>query len=136
VTVPVNGQDSNDKKSPDPWKRQVFFGEQHLHTRNSPDAFAAGARQSWDATYEYAMGKEVTLSTAATDNKIRKSTPYDFVSITDHAEYFGVMPRLVDPKDPLAKTAFAKKLHPPRMNAASFSLDQVMEKLQEGGGSK
>jgi arylsulfatase A-like enzyme len=28
------------------------------------------------------------------------------------------------------------KDYPPRMKAASFSLDQVMEKLQEGGGSK
>ena len=26
--------------------------------------------------------------------------------------------------------------YPPRMKAASFSLDQVMEKLQAGGGSK
>ena len=28
------------------------------------------------------------------------------------------------------------KDYPPRMKAASFSLDQVMEKLQTGGGSK
>ena len=28
------------------------------------------------------------------------------------------------------------KDYPPRMKAASFSLDQVMEKLQVGGGSK
>ncbi len=28
------------------------------------------------------------------------------------------------------------KEYPPRMKAASFSLDQVMEKLQAGGGSK
>jgi hypothetical protein len=41
---------------------------------------------------------------------MKKSTPYDFVAITDHAEYYGVMPRLIDMKDPLSKTAFAKKL--------------------------
>jgi hypothetical protein len=50
----------------------------------------------------------VELST--TGEKIKKRTPYDFVAITDHAEYFGVMPRLIDPKDPLSKTPFAKKL--------------------------
>jgi hypothetical protein len=54
------------------------------------------------------MGEEVTLST--TGEKMKKSTPYDFVGITDHAEYFGVMPRLIDPKDPLSKSDFAKKL--------------------------
>ena len=28
------------------------------------------------------------------------------------------------------------RAYPPRMKAASFSLDQVMEKLKAGGGSK
>ena len=30
----------------DPAKRQVFFGEQHMHTRNSFDAFTAGVKQT------------------------------------------------------------------------------------------
>jgi len=90
--------------------KNVYFGEQHLHTRNSPDAFAAGGRQSWDEAYKWAMGQEVTLHTITSNNKIKKSTPYDFVAITDHAEYFGVMPRLIDPKDPLSKSDLAKKL--------------------------
>jgi len=108
--VEASGQEAAAATEANPWDRQVFFGEQHLHTRNSPDAFAAGGRQSWDAAYEFAMGKEVTLSTTTTSNKIKKSTPYDFVAITDHAEYFGVMPRLIDPKDPLAKSDLGKQL--------------------------
>jgi hypothetical protein len=79
-----------------------------LHTSASPDAFAIGTRGTWEDAYRYAMGEEVTLST--TGEKMKKSTPYDFVGITDHAEYFGVMPRLIDPKDPLSKSDFAKKL--------------------------
>lgn len=55
------------------------------------------------------MGEEVKLST--TGKKIKKRTPYDFIAITDHSEYFGVMPRLIDPKDPLSKTDFAKELY-------------------------
>ncbi len=106
ITITATAQDT--KPAPPAWERQVFFGEQHLHTKNSPDAFAVGTRQTWDEAYEYALGKELTLSTNGL--KIKKSTPYDFVAITDHAEYFGVMPRLVDPKDPLAKSALAKRL--------------------------
>jgi len=60
-----------------PWEHQVYFGEQHLHTRNSPDAFAAGCRQSWDATYEYAMGREVTLSTTASFEAVRDRVVQD-----------------------------------------------------------
>ncbi len=91
--------------------KNVYFGEQHLHTAASPDAFAIGTRGTWADAYDWALGKEVTLST--TGQKIKKSTPYDFVAITDHAEYFGVMPRLLDPKDPLSKSDFAKKLQDP-----------------------
>ena len=94
--------------------KNVYFGEQHLHTQNSPDAFAIGTRGTWSDAYDYALGKEVKLST--TGEKIKKNTPYDFVAITDHAEYFGVMPALIDPKDPLSKSAFAKKLQDPKAN--------------------
>ena len=93
------------KKNP---LKNVYFGEQHLHTTNSPDAFVLGVRQSWDEAYQWAQGKEVKLSTSG--ETIKKSTPYDFVAITDHAEYFGVMPSLLDPKDPLFKTELSKKI--------------------------
>ena len=79
--------------------RNVYFGEQHLHTANSPDAFVVKGLQSWDEAYQWAMGEEVVLKSSG--QKIKKSTPYDFVGITDHAEYFGELPRLVNPKDPL-----------------------------------
>jgi uncharacterized protein DUF3604 len=101
------GEPDRDSGDKNPLKN-VYFGEQHLHTSASPDAFAVGTRGSWDDAYRYAKGEEIKLST--TGVAIKKRTPYDFVAITDHAEYFGVMPRLVDPKDPLSKTDFAKKL--------------------------
>jgi hypothetical protein len=90
--------------------KNVYFGEQHLHTQNSPDAFAAGSRQTWDEAFRYGRGEEVTLHTTATNNKIKRSTPYDFIAITDHAEYFGVMPQMIDPKDALSKSDLAKRL--------------------------
>jgi len=59
----------------------------------------------------YGRGDEITLSTNGL--KLKRRTPYDFVALTDHAKYFGVMPRLINPKDPLTKTALAKELaHP------------------------
>ena len=88
--------------------KNVYFGEQHIHTSASPDAFAVGTRGTWEDVYNYALGKETKLST--TGQTIKKKTPYDFVGITDHSEYYGVMPGLIDPKNPLSKSAFAKKL--------------------------
>lgn len=62
----------------DPADRQLFFGEQHLHSSWSLDATAAGTRQKPEDAYRWALGEEVTLST--TGEKIKKDTPYDFVA--------------------------------------------------------
>jgi hypothetical protein len=97
--------------------KNVYFGEQHIHTAASPDAFAVGTRGTWDDVYRYAQGKEIKLST--TGQTIKKKTPYDFVGITDHAEYYGVMPRLIDPNDPLSKSDFAKELANPTLKATN-----------------
>jgi len=103
------GEPGRESGKPNPLKN-VYFGEQHLHTQNSPDAFAAGSRQTWDEAFRYGRGEEVVLHTIATKNKIKRRTPYDFIAITDHAEYFGVMPQMIDPKDPLSKSDLAKRL--------------------------
>jgi len=119
------GEPGRDAGKANPLKN-VYFGEQHLHTSNSPDAFAAGSRQSWDDTYRYGRGEEVVLNTLTTQNKIKRKTPYDFMAITDHAEYFGVMPRLIDKSDPLAKTDLAKKLQKNDPSAVQEILHSIL----------
>ena len=65
-----------DKKPvPDPANRKVFFGEQHLHTTNSPDAFAMGARNTPDDAYNVAKGLAVKKNT--TGEMVQKKTAYD-----------------------------------------------------------
>jgi hypothetical protein len=95
----------NQDSAPDPASRQLYFGEQHLHSSWSPDAYAAGTRQKPEDAYRFALGEEITLST--TGEKIKKSTPYDFVALTDHAEYLGVFPQLADPNGPFVGNALA-----------------------------
>ncbi|MHC5108936.1 MAG: DUF3604 domain-containing protein [Planctomycetota bacterium] len=99
------GEPGRDSGKPNPLKN-VYFGEEHMHTRNSFDAFTIGVNQTWDDAYNYAKGKEVKLST--TGEPMKKRTPYDFVAITDHAEYFGVLKEFGDPNNPLSKSDFAK----------------------------
>jgi hypothetical protein len=125
VWADSTGEPGRDAGKSNPLKN-VYFGEQHLHTSNSPDAFAAGSRQSWDDTYRYNRGEEVVLHTLTTKNKIKRKTPYDFMAITDHAEYFGVMPRLIDKSDPLAKTDLAKKLQKNDPSAVQEILHSIL----------
>jgi hypothetical protein len=92
--------------APDPADRQVYFGEQHMHTRNSFDGYTIAPLQTWEAAYRYGMGEPITLE--STGKTIQRRTPYDFVAITDHSEYYGVLKDLVDPNSPLSQSDFAK----------------------------
>jgi len=97
--------------------KNVYFGEQHMHTRNSFDAFTAGVTATWEDAYNFAKGKEIKLST--TGETMKRRTPYDFVAITDHSEYYGVLKELIDPKSDLSKSEFAKGLQKARTDPAS-----------------
>ena len=99
------GEPGRDAGGSNPLKN-VYFGEEHMHTRNSFDAFTIGVNQTWDDAYNYAKGKEITQST--TGLRLKKRTPYDFVAITDHAEYYGVLKEFGNPDSLLADSDFAR----------------------------
>ena len=88
------------KKNP---LNNVYFGEQHLHTVNSPDAFAMGTRNTQEDAYNFAQGKAIKKNTSG--KMVQKKTPYDWVAVTDHAEYMGVFPQFLDPNSEVMKKA-------------------------------
>jgi hypothetical protein len=89
---------SSGKKNP---LNNVYFGEQHLHTQNSPDAYAMGTRNTPDDAYNYAKGKAIKKNTSG--EMVQKKTPYDWAAVTDHAEYLGVFPQFTDKNSTLMK---------------------------------
>jgi len=92
------GEPGRGAEKPNPLNN-VYFGEQHLHTQNSPDAYAMGTRNTNDDAYNFCKGKAIKKNTSG--EMVQKKTPYDWCAITDHAEYFGVLPQLSDPKSDL-----------------------------------
>jgi len=67
---------------------RVFWGDMHLHTANSADAFAYGARLDPDGALRFAKGEEVTSSNGL---RAKLARPLDFLVIADHAEGLGMM---------------------------------------------
>ena len=67
---------------------RVFWGDTHLHTANSGDAFAFGARLGPEDALRFAKGEEVVASSGMSAKLAR---PLDFLVIADHAEALGVM---------------------------------------------
>ncbi len=67
--------------------KEPYFGETHLHTAYSLDAYLGGTRMLPSDAYRFAKGAESEVNgTKYTINK-----PLDFVAVTDHAEYLGEM---------------------------------------------
>ena len=68
--------------------RNAYFGETHIHTSWSVDAWVMGNRITGPGeAYKYAQG-ETIKHPMGFDIKIE--TPMDFMGVTDHAEYVGV----------------------------------------------
>ncbi|MGI9222400.1 MAG: DUF3604 domain-containing protein, partial [Woeseiaceae bacterium] len=67
--------------------RDAYFGETHVHTAYSLDAYIGGTRLDHDGAYRYARGETVTVD----GMQISRKQPLDFVAISDHAEYIGEM---------------------------------------------
>ncbi len=90
-------------------ERQLLWGDTHLHTKLSPDAYLMGNRSLMpDDAYRYAKGLPVV--SAKTRHKIQIHTPLDFLVIADHAEYLGVIPRIFEGDPALAKTEPGRNL--------------------------
>jgi Protein of unknown function (DUF3604) len=80
--------------------QRPLWGDTHLHTSNSFDAFAAGNRLTPDDALRFARGEEVISSTGI---KARLARPLDFLVIADHSDAIGVTTDLYNtPEDQLA----------------------------------
>lgn len=78
---------------------RLLWGDTHLHTSLSVDAYLRGTRLTRDAAYRFARGQ---LVTADNGTKAQLRRPLDFLAIADHASQMGIFPRL-EAEDPLLK---------------------------------
>jgi hypothetical protein len=74
--------------------RQALFGDLHIHTQLSFDAFIFGTRSTPDSAYEYAKGAAIDHPSGF---KMQLRAPLDFLGVTDHAMYMGMLPAMDDP---------------------------------------
>ena len=69
-------------------QQTAYFGDLHIHTMYSFDAFLASERNSPDDAYRYAKGEPIRHRAGGTVQL--SGPPLDFLAITDHAEWLGV----------------------------------------------
>jgi len=99
---PVAAQPSN---SP---LRNAYFGDLHVHTRHSFDAYVFQVRGSPDDAYRYARGEPIMHPSG---HELRlESGPLDFMGVTDHGIYLGAFSSMDDPESSLYDTPLAAEL--------------------------
>lgn len=87
--------------------RNAYFGDLHVHTALSVDAYITNTRTLPDDAYRYAKGEAIDHISG---KQIQISTPLDFMAVTDHAEIIGVARAMDDPENPLSELPLAAEL--------------------------
>ncbi len=74
--------------------KNAYFGDTHIHTALSFDAFLFGTRSTPDDAYQFAKGEAIEHAAGI---KMQMRKPLDFLAVSDHAFFLGMMRELADP---------------------------------------
>ncbi len=83
--------------------RQPFFGDLHVHTHYSADAYIFGTRIGPRDAYAFAKGGTIPVADV-NEQQTRSATidrTLDFMAVTDHAEFFGEVDLCSTPGSPV-----------------------------------
>ena len=89
-------------------QRNAYFGDLHVHTTYSFDAFSFGTLATPYDAYRFALG-EAIKHPAGFDMQL--SEPLDFYGVTDHAMFMGVAPKAADTSSDISKYPLTEVLH-------------------------
>lgn len=120
--------------------RDAYFGDLHVHTAYSMDAYMVGTRDNPDEAYRFARGAPMTH---ASGFEMRLPDPLDFYAVTDHAEFLGMFSAINDPTTEISRRPSSQPFvgvgTPERFAAAGQALlaiitdpDQADEFIDEG----
>ena len=74
--------------------RNAYFGDLHVHTQLSFDAYLFGTRRTPDDAYEFAKGAAIEHVSGFS---MQMKKPLDFLGVADHAFLLGMMGTIADP---------------------------------------
>ena len=88
--------------------RNAYFGDLHVHTSNSFDAYTFGTIASPSDAYRFAQGEAIPHPTGY---EIQLKKPLDFYAVTDHAFFLGIIKEAADTGSEFSKYDFSEPMH-------------------------
>ncbi len=95
------------RPAPNP-DRNAYFGDLHVHTAYSFDAYVFGTVSTPDDAYRYAKGQALLHPSGY---EVQLQQPMDFYAVTDHAMLMGLVKEAADTTSEFSRYAVAKPLH-------------------------
>ncbi len=109
------------RPAPNP-ERNAYFGDLHVHTAYSFDAYVFGTVNTPDDAYRYAKGNPMDHPSGYA---VQLQRPMDFYAVTDHAMLMGLVREAADTRTEFSRYAVAEPLHdinaPDNMNILSLA---------------
>lgn len=109
----------------------LYWGDTHLHTSNSIDAFSTGnINADPDTAYRFAKGLPVLHPSLRT--RVRIARPLDFLVVSDHAELMSLQTELLKGNAQMLATEWGKRLRAelqadPRRSVMNFKPEERPE---------
>ncbi len=134
--VPPPAKTSAQARSPDARlpgynpDRNAYFGDLHVHTYLSNDAYISNVRRTPDDAYRFAQGE--TIGHASGIQVRLEGGPLDFVAVTDHAEYLSAVREAARPDSPLHRLPFSQNL----FGTDAAAMQRAFTAFVEGSRSK
>lgn len=110
----ISSAQAGNSKAPTNPLREAYYGDLHLHTSYSFDAYIMfGAKATPEDAYRFGKGEAVSYL----GDTAKRNEPLDFLAVTDHSENLGVFNTLDDPNSQLSRSEIGKEINQDKSKA-------------------